>query len=392
MAAGAFLVAIAVLWVPRAVRAEAGSKGGLVWAAAASSPVSVDDAQLGVLERAALRRCGAAEAGLQSTARWVAARKLAGAPMPELDEIAFAQRALGEPHPWVRAWAASAHAMSDSTALERLAVWLATESGGPQRRCGAAEGHGAGDLRVLAVVIVDAMADLVVPVPTRVRMGQWVRVEARLRVPAHGGKVVVLGPTGVPRPLLSSFDGSTVRAQFSADRRGEFAVQVLAELRSGPRPVLEASVFAEVDPPASPPDLAAPGEELAEGAADDDALERMVGAARAFAGARALVRDERLDALATEHARRMARARQLAHDVGDGDPMSRLRAAGLEPSDVGENVAHAPSVALAHRAMWSSPSHRANTLRPDFDRLGVAAARDERGDVWAVELFASGLP
>ncbi|HXX70055.1 MAG TPA: CAP domain-containing protein [Polyangiaceae bacterium] len=372
--------------------ADAGSNGGVGWAAAASSPVPVDEAQLGTLERAALRRCGAADAGLQSTARWIAARKLGGSAMPELDEIAFAQRASGEPHPWARAWAASARGMSDPTALQRLEEWLATESAGPQRRCGAAAGRGEGDLRVLVVVVVDAVADLVVPVPTRVRMGQWVTLEARLRAPARGGRVLVLGPSGVPRSLLTSFDGETLRARFSPDRRGEFAVQVLADLRDGPRPVLETSVFAETQPPASPPDAVAPGEELAQARADDDVLGGMLQAARASAGAHALAGDERLRELATQHAWRMARARRLGHDVGDGDPINRLRAVGLEPRDVGENVAHAPSVALAHRAMWCSPSHRSNMLRSDFDRFGAAAVRDERGDVWAVELFTSGLP
>ena len=82
---------------------------------------------------------------------------------------------------------------------------------------------------------------------------------------------------------------------------------------------------------------------------------------------------------------------RLAHDVGDGDAMARLRAAGLEPDDAGENVAHAATVALAHRAMWASPSHRANMLRRDFDRLGLAVVRDDRGQVWAVEIFTGGL-
>lgn len=368
------------------------SKQSLTWAAAAASPVPADDAALAPLERAALRRCGVADAGLQATARWVMARKLDGSSMPELDAIAFVQRASGEPHPWARAWAVSARAMSDSAALERLDAWLATQSTPALRRCGVASGRSPGDLRVLAIVVVDAMADLIPPVPTRVRIGQWITVEATLRVHAFGGKVIVLGPSGVPRPLLTSFDGSTIRAQFAPDRRGEFAVQVLAELQDGPRPVLEMSVFAAVEPPTSPPDVAAPGEEFAGTMADGDALERMVLASRSSAGVGAMARDERLRTLAYEHARNMARAHQLAHDVGDGDPMSRLRAAGLEPADAGENVAHAPDVALAHRAMWSSPSHRANMLRRDFDRMGVAAIRDEHGDVWAVELFTNRLP
>jgi uncharacterized protein YkwD len=84
----------------------------------------------------------------------------------------------------------------------------------------------------------------------------------------------------------------------------------------------------------------------------------------------------------------MAQHHELAHDAGDGGPLERLRAAGLEPRDAAENVAHAATPALAHRAQWWSPSHRANMLRAATDRLGIAVARDEHGDVWVVELFA----
>jgi uncharacterized protein YkwD len=58
---------------------------------------------------------------------------------------------------------------------------------------------------------------------------------------------------------------------------------------------------------------------------------------------------------------------------------------------LGENVAHAPTAPLAHRALWRSVSHRMNLLRPDFDRMGLAVARDTNGEAWVVEVFAGGL-
>ncbi|HEY5077754.1 MAG TPA: CAP domain-containing protein, partial [Acidimicrobiia bacterium] len=114
-------------------------------------------------------------------------------------------------------------------------------------------------------------------------------------------------------------------------------------------------------------------------------------ATRSAAGEPPLTRDARLDAVARAHAQHMATRRDLAHDAGDGDPDERMRAAGLTARASGENVAHAASVALAQAALWASPSHRANMLRRDFDRLGVAVVRDGRGEVWAVETFASDL-
>jgi uncharacterized protein YkwD len=66
--------------------------------------------------------------------------------------------------------------------------------------------------------------------------------------------------------------------------------------------------------------------------------------------------------------------------------MQRLSDAGLLVRAAAENVAHEATVALAHRELWESPSHRANLLG-DYDSVGVAAVRDGQGSVWAVEML-----
>jgi hypothetical protein len=345
------------------------------------------------LERDALARCGPGESGLSEVARTVVARKLRGEVAPEIDAIALAQRAAGEPHTWPRLWVAAAPALDAGAALRKLESWLA-DAPEIERRCGVASASAPDGTRVLAVLIVDALADLMA-LPTRARGGQWLRVQARMRVPARGAQVIVVGPGGTPRRLPTAFDGSRVRAVFAPDRAGEHNIQVVADIEGGPRPVLEASVFVDVDPPTREAVRAAPGEGAADATTldgDDDAalLARMLDAARAGAGLAPLPRDPRLDSVARAHAVRMAREHHLAHDVGDGDPLARVRQAGLDPADLAENVAHARTVALAHRAQWWSPSHRANLLRSAGNRLGVAVARDERGDAWVVELFAAG--
>jgi uncharacterized protein YkwD len=105
-----------------------------------------------------------------------------------------------------------------------------------------------------------------------------------------------------------------------------------------------------------------------------------------------LVRDAALDRLAKSHAERMMRVRQLGHEIGDGDPKERLARAGISSSLVGENVAHAANVVLAHRALWGSPSHRDNMLERRFDRIGVGVSSDPDGTVWVTELFATWSP
>jgi uncharacterized protein YkwD len=186
-----------------------------------------------------------------------------------------------------------------------------------------------------------------------------------------------------------------VIARFAPDRAGAFTVQVVADVGTGPRPILEARVFADVDPPDFLETPAAPGEEVATrsvlAAGESDALLLMVARLRETEHLAPLTRDARLDALALAHARRMLAARTVGHDVGDGDPQSRLEDSGARARVVGENVAHAASVRLAHRALYASPSHRANLLRDDFTRIGVAAVDDSDGSVWVVETFAAGL-
>jgi uncharacterized protein YkwD len=115
---------------------------------------------------------------------------------------------------------------------------------------------------------------------------------------------------------------------------------------------------------------------------------RMVNAARAAEGIAPLKQDETLHKLAEAHSSEMLKARMVGHDVGAGDPLRRLRDAGVVARIAGENVASASSLAGAHRAIWASPSHRGNVLLDAFSRIGVAVARDADGTVWITELFA----
>jgi len=84
----------------------------------------------------------------------------------------------------------------------------------------------------------------------------------------------------------------------------------------------------------------------------------------------------------------MIAAGSATHDAGDGSPIERLASAGIVAREAGENVAHAATLALAHRALWNSPSHRQNLVRADFTRAGLAAISAPDGSVWITELLA----
>jgi uncharacterized protein YkwD len=200
-------------------------------------------------------------------------------------------------------------------------------------------------------------------------------------VPASAARVVVSTNDSDPRTILSSFDAQAnrVRARVSADRPGTMTIQVIADLATGPRPVLEATVFVDVEPKSAT--QTAPGE----WAGSD--LASMLDALRRELGLPALARDADLDALALAHARTMMGQQSIAHDAGDGTPLERLHSAGISATEAGENVAHAASVVQAHRAIWNSPSHRKNLMRADFARAGTAAITGADGSVWVTEIF-----
>ena len=361
------------------------------WASATASPSGIAAATLSDRESDLLAHCGVGEEGLRAVAKRLVARKIHDLPYLDLDGLSFAQRSVGEPHVWPRAWVVSGRALDHATTLKKMDSWRASFRDLGERRCGVATGYAPDGTEVVAAVALDALADMA-PLAVRARTGAWLALEARVNVPATGARVVVLGPGGEPRNVPTSFEAGRVRAKFAPDRPGMFTVQVVAEVATGPRPVLEAQLFADVEPPTTMPNLAAPGEDAATGVSDGaTALTRMVLALRADQHLAPMARDARLDALALAHARRMREAHTVGHDVGDGDPAERLQKAGIGARQAGENVAHAPSVQLAHRALFASPSHRANLLRSDFASLGVAVVDDPDGSVWVVEVLGAGI-
>jgi uncharacterized protein YkwD len=363
-----------------------------VWAQATQSGVRVATSTLTDHETELQQKCGVSEDGLRRVAQRLVLRKTLDLPYLDLDGLTFAQHSAGEGHVWPRAWIVSGRAMDHESTVKKLEQWRTTFHDIGERRCGVASGWSRDGTQIVAAIALDAVADFTTAIPVRTHAGTWISIDAKMLVPATGAHVTIVGPSGEPHNVLTSFDGTNVRARFAPDRAGAFTVQVVAEVTTGPRPVLEAQLYADVDPPQQMPNLAAPGES-ARGATTDDraALAAMVSAMRVEESLPALRRDARLDAVAAAHAQRMKDAHTVGHDVGDGDPAQRLQNAGLSSRESGENVAHAQSVLLAHRALWQSPSHRANLQHTEYDAFGVAVLADPDGSVWVAEVFARGL-
>jgi uncharacterized protein YkwD len=366
---------------PRTIAAQMRKIPG--WAEATRSPSSDESARAQPPEA-----CGAPDEALAKLAAEIADERSRGKGTPEPDAITARMRAAGVPHPRPRVLTASGHApLVDDAVRAKLA---SLRSDARLTRCGVATAQTPHGGEVLVALAVDALADLS-PLPLRARTGEWLSFDARLRVPARGATLVVLGPRGAPRTVPTSLDSrGRALARFALDGPGSFLVQLVADTDGGPRPLLEARVFSDVDPPATPEVEPAPGEEAAAPASDDaGALAGMIGALRHEEGLTALARDERLDGLALAHAEKMRASRTVAHDLGDGDLRARFEAANLDAKTIGENVAHAETVALAHRALHASPSHRMNLLRADYTHVGLAVLRAQDGSVYVCQVFAA---
>lgn len=362
------------------------------WASSTASPRSASEGH------GLLPHCAGYDAALTRAAQAVAERQAARQPALELSELVVMLRALGSPHVWPFVWSLEGSDLSSQVLEERWGASLGPAPSGAERRCGVARvpaGHG---VEVVAAVAVDVLADLA-PLPTRARLGEWLRLEARLVGAPGAGSVVLLGPRGAPRTVPSQLGSGRLRSVFALDQAGLWRVQVLLSNEHGPRPALEVWVFVDEEPSFRA------GASLAPGEAEDVGLEVPLGRLRASLlemvnGSRLseqrapLRREERLDALAQEHAEAMRRAGRTAHDTGQGLPAERMARAGLRAFRTGENVARARSLPNAHRALWDSPAHRGNLLDDGFDAVGLGIAIEPSGGVWVCELFvdyASGV-
>jgi uncharacterized protein YkwD len=330
---------------------------------------------------------------LAEVAQRVAANKADGGGLPDASELELWLRAAGTAYVWPRTWSLEAHSIDPERAADRLQRWLGLEDEPGQSRCGIGTASSAAGATIAVAVAVNALADLSAAVPLRVRSGQWLTVEADLLVPVSDARWIVMGPGVAPYAVPTAFSDEHTRARFRADRPGPWAIQLVVATQAGTRPALEATIYADCPLPTSPPSQG--GSRPRRGARRQTASHQIrawINAARRAWGLGALEMDPRLNRVAERHAQSMLESGTLGHEAGDGDPGTRVRAAVPESRLEGENVARAATLAGAQRAIWASPSHRANILQGRFDLLGVGVATDDRGFLWVCEVFSDSGP
>lgn len=109
---------------------------------------------------------------------------------------------------------------------------------------------------------------------------------------------------------------------------------------------------------------------------------------RMSAGIVPLAEENRLRSVARTHASDMFAFGYLSHRSRDGRlPLDRVLTTGVRFQWVGENLAYAPDVPVAHQLLMDSPGHRSNILSPVFHHVGIAVLNGGSRGVIVVEDF-----
>ena len=121
---------------------------------------------------------------------------------------------------------------------------------------------------------------------------------------------------------------------------------------------------------------------------DEQAVLDLTNAERKVANLPALKVNEKLLGAARAHAANMAKQGKLEHVLDGKSDSDRTKAAGYESGFVGENIAWNSKDAKATVELWmNSQGHKDNLLSKAYTEIGVAVARNEKGEPYWVQVF-----
>ena len=91
------------------------------------------------------------------------------------------------------------------------------------------------------------------------------------------------------------------------------------------------------------------------------------------------------------HAANMARQGKMEHVLDGKTPGDRVKAAGYRYTWVGENIAmtDGDTTAAVFQGWMESKSHREHILSDHFDEIGIGVARNDKGEIYYAQVFAS---
>ncbi len=112
---------------------------------------------------------------------------------------------------------------------------------------------------------------------------------------------------------------------------------------------------------------------------DENNMADLVNKERISLGIKPLKFDNRLRDVGRGHSADMFKRGYFSHYSLDPDSIGaegktvadRVASAGIDYLVIGENLAYAPSLELAHKGLMNSPGHKANILSTDYHKIGI---------------------
>ena len=99
-----------------------------------------------------------------------------------------------------------------------------------------------------------------------------------------------------------------------------------------------------------------------------------------------------LFAAARGHAANMAKQDMLEHTLDDKTPGDRVKAAGYRFAMTGENIAKNTRTPQKTLDAWmDSEGHKKNILTKEYTEIGVAVAKNDKGEPYWVQVFGKPL-
>lgn len=168
---------------------------------------------------------------------------------------------------------------------------------------------------------------------------------------------------------------------FQLDAPGSYRIEVMGDGKEGPQIVINLPLYVGVSD-SLPRGV---GSDVVEPDVAERRLMELLNQARVAAGAKPVVADAELEAVARSHSEDMASNNFFAHvSPNSGSPGDRAQRAQLLVSAFGENLGWGGTPEEIHQGLMDSPGHRKNLLTPEYTHVGLAV---EKGDSGLVATF-----
>lgn len=123
--------------------------------------------------------------------------------------------------------------------------------------------------------------------------------------------------------------------------------------------------------------------------ADEKQILELTNEARAKEKLPPLKVNPQLTKIARLHSANMAKKGEMKHVLDGKNPAQRALDGGYNYATIGENIATSNGVPIKDimEGWMSSKVHRDNILQPRFEEIGIAIARNDKGDLYYTQLF-----